>query len=101
MDFSAADSFVGVWAPRAAVYEALPGTLHRLDDGARFTETEKQGRPGQPFWLRVSGGAGSRGGTGGTMGAAYDYDRQDIEVGLDAPLSEDGSLTGTLGVRRV
>ncbi len=101
LDFSAADSFVSVWAPRAAVYEVLPGALHRLDDGARFTGTEKQGRPGQPFWLRVSGGAGSRGGTGGTVGASYDYDRHDIEVGLDAPLSEDGSLTGTLGVRRV
>ena len=101
LDFSATDSFISVWAPRAAVYEALPGALHVLDNGARFSETGKQERPGQPFWLRVSGGAGSRGGKGGTVGAAYDYDRHGIEVGLDAPLSEDGSLTGTLGVRRV
>ena len=101
LDFSAADSFVSVWAPRSAVYEALPGALHRLDDGVRLTGTEKQGRQGQPFWMRVSGGAGSRGGTGGTVGAAYDYGRHDIEVGMDAALSEDGSLTGTLGVRRV
>ncbi|MCY4589891.1 MAG: autotransporter outer membrane beta-barrel domain-containing protein [Alphaproteobacteria bacterium] len=101
LDFSAADSFVSVWAPRAAVYEALPGVLHRLDDRTQFSETERQLRPGQPFRLRVSGGAGSRGGTGGTVGAAYDYDRHDIEVGMDATLSEDGSLAGTLGVRRV
>ena len=101
LDFSAADSFVSVWAPRSAVYEALPGALHRLDDGARFTGMEKQGRQGQPFWLRVSGGAGSRGGTGGTVGAAYEYGRHDVEVGMHAALSEDGSLTGALGVRRV
>ncbi len=35
------------------------------------------------------------------MGAAYDYDCHDIEVGMDATLSEAVSLTGTLGVRRV
>ena len=101
LDFSDAGSFVSVWAPRAAVYEALPGILHSLDDRAHFDETQTRESPGQPFRLRVSGGTGSRGGGGGTVGAGYEYDRHDIELGLDAALSEDGSVTGTLGVRRV
>ena len=101
LDFSDAGSFVTVWAPRAAVYEALPGILHSLDGRAHFDETQTRVNPGQPFRLRVSGGTGSRGGRGGTVGAGYEYDRHDIELGLDAALSEDGSVTGTLGVRRV
>ena len=57
--FSTADFVTGPYAPRAAVYEALPGFLLRLD--GRGTAAGRLRKPGSPAWVRVSGGKGSYG----------------------------------------
>ena len=93
-------AFERVFAPRAAVYEALPGVLLRLDarpggigDGGRLRS------PGTPVWARIAGGIGSYEADSATAGADYDYDRYSAETGVDFPL--DYGLTGWAGVRVV
>ena len=98
LDFSTPEAFVDRLAPRAAVYEALPGVLHRLDERSRFGG-EKLRTAGQPLWLRLAGGRGSRGGKGGSVGAEYDYSRFLVEAGIDIGLA--GNLTGSPAARLV
>ena len=91
--------FMTPYAPRAAVYEALPGFLLRLDD--RGTAGERLRRAGSPAWVRLSGGRGSFSSTRASVGAAYDFDRFAAEAGADAALSPSGALTGSASLRRV
>ena len=49
--------FHETYAPHAAVYEALPGVLQRLD--RRGTTSQRLRRPGLPDWACISGGRGS------------------------------------------
>ena len=93
-DFSAAD-FIEVYAPRAAVYEALPGFLLRLNGGGL---TGKRMRlPGSLVWTRLSGGRGSYAPGRASAGAEYDYDRFEAEAGLD--LSLGNRFAGSVSAR--
>ena len=94
--FSTAD-FVEPYAPRAAVYEALPGFLLRLD--GRGTAVGRLRKPGSPAWVRVFGGEGSYGPDRSSVGASYDFDRFGVEAGLDAALSPAGDVTGSVSLR--
>ena len=89
--------FVEEYAPRAAVYEALPGALFRLN--ARGTSEENFARPDSPLWIRFSGGGGSFEPDRATVDAEYDFDRLSAEAGLNVPLGE--NLTGIASVRAV
>ena len=71
-DFSAKD-FIEVYAPRAAVYEALPGLLLRLN--SRGPAGERFSSPGSPGWVRVAGGAGRYAAAQASVGAKYDFHR--------------------------
>lgn len=88
--------FLDPFAPRAAVYEALPGFLLRLDeaDGGGAWRA-----PESPFWLRVSGGAGSYRPESASVGARHRHTRYGVEAGVDFPL--DDGLAGWAGVRAV
>ena len=97
LDISSADSFIDRYAPRAAVYEALPGFLLRLD-GGRPSGT-RIARPGSPAWARVSGGRGSYEPGRASVGAAYDFRRFSAEAGLDVALG--GNVTGSFSLRHV
>lgn len=86
------------YAPRAAVYEALPGVLLRLDDltglaGARVRSAET------PLWIRLAGDTGFHAAGRSTVGAKYEIDRVAAEVGIDFPFDED--VTGSVGARMV
>ena len=96
--FSVAD-FVTEYAPRAAVYEALPGFLLRLDN--RGAAGKRMRRPGSPAWIRLSGGRGSYASNRASVGAAYSFDRFAAETGLDAALLSSGELTGSVSLRHV
>ena len=91
------DDFVETYAPRAAVYEALPGLLLRLDAGkpagGRVT------RPGSPVWARMAVGRGSYEPGRASVGAVYDFSRFSAEAGLDVALGE--NATGSLSLRHV
>ena len=85
------------YAPRAAVYEALPGFLLSLD--APGLEDDRLASPGSPVWARLSGGRGSYEPERATVGAEYDASRFSAEAGLDLSLGE--NVTGSVSVRHV
>ena len=92
-DFSA-DDFIEVYAPRAALYEALPGLLLRLNGRGPAAE-----RPRSPVWVRLLGGRGSYEPDQAGVGAEYDFERFEVEVGVNHPLGE--NLSGSAALRHV
>ena len=92
-DFSA-DDFIEVYAPRAALYEALPGLLLRLNGRGPTAE-----RPRSPVWVRLSGGRGSYEPDQAGVGAEYDFERFEVEVGVNRPLGE--NLSGSVALHHV
>ena len=91
--------FVTSYAPRAAVYEALPGFMVRLDN--RWTAGKWLRRLGAPLWVRVSGGRGSYGPERASVAAAYDFGRFEAEAGVEFALSREGNATGWASLRHV
>ena len=92
------NQFEEVYAPRAAVYESLPGVLLSLSkQGAGGNGRQRS--PGSPFWFRIAGGTGSHESGGATVGAEYDTRRIVTEGGVDIPLSDD--LSGLIAARQV
>ena len=94
-----ATDFVTSYAPRAAVYEALPGFMVRLDN--RGTAGKRLRRPGSPAWVRISGGQGSYGADRSHVGAAYDFDRFAAEAGVEFALSREENATAWVSLRDV
>ncbi len=97
LDFTSSEDFIYRYMPRAAVYEALPGFLLRLD--ARGLSDKRATSPGSPFWARISGGRGSYEPERSSVGAEYDFSRFAAEAGLDFSLDE--GATGSVSVRRI
>ncbi len=97
--FLPADFVTGPYAPRAAVYEALPGFMLRLH--SREEAGTRLRRPGSPAWIRVSGGRGSYAPERSQVGAAYEFGRLQAEAGVDFALSREGNLTGWASLRHV
>ncbi len=86
-DFSAADfDFSQVYAPRAAVYEALPGFLLALHEpntqGARIS------RFGSPAWVRLSGDGRRFEPARSSAAAKWDFSRDLLDAGLDIEFGE-------------
>ena len=81
------------YAPRSAVYEALPGFLLRLAGPGPDNPLAS------PLWLRLSSGAGSYDPERSTVHAAYDFGRSEAEAGLIASLGEDSE--GWISVHHV
>ena len=86
-----------VYAPRAALYEALPGFLLRLNGWG--PEGERLRSPGSPVWAKLSGGRGSYESERASVGAEYDFNRFMAQVGLDVGMGE--HFTGSISVRHV
>ena len=97
--FMPTDFVTGPYAPRAAVYEALPGFVLRLDN--RGTAGKRLRRPGSPAWVRVSGGQGSYEPGRASVGAAYDFGRFEAEAGVEFALSQEENVTGWASLRHV
>ena len=96
--FSEAD-FVTPYAPRAAVYEALPGFMQRLEN--RGAAGERWRSPGSPVWVRLSVGEGSYEPDRSHVGAAYDIGRFEAEAGAEFTLFQDANVTGWVSLRHV
>ena len=75
--------FVEEYAPRAALYESLPGFLLRMADRGRLNH-----RPVSPVWMVFSGGDGSVDPSRSTTGAQYDYDRYRVQLGKNLSFGE-------------
>ena len=98
LDFSSSEAFAERYAARAAVYQALPGALLRLDE-AGGGGGERLRKPGSPLWLRLSAAAGRYAPRRATVGGRVRYDRYAAEAGVDFALG--GELTGWAGARLV
>ena len=85
------------YAPRAAVYEALPGFLLKLNGGG--PAGERVTSPGSPVWARLSGSRGSHSPDRSTVGQDYDFERFTAEAGMDVSLGE--SFTGSISLIHV
>ena len=96
--FSTAD-FVTSYAPRAAVYEALPGFMLRLENRGTFGQRLR--RPGSPAWARLSVGDRSYEPHRSHVGAAYDAGRFEAEAGVEFTLSRQGNVTVWASLRHV
>ena len=91
------EDFREVHAPRAAVHEALPGFLHRLDP--HEPADPRIATPGSPAWVRFSGARESHAPERASVGAEFAFDRVAAEAGLDLPLGE--HATAFVSVRRL
>ena len=96
--FSAAD-FVTSYAPRAAVYEALPGFMLRLED--RGVAGRRMRSPGFPTWVRLSVGGGTYEPDHSHVGAAYDIGRFQLEAGVEFALFREANVSGWASLRHV
>ena len=96
--FSVAD-FVTFYAPRAAVYEALPEFMFRLENRGAFGK--RLHRLGLPAWVRLSVGEGSYEPDRSHVGAAYDVGRFEVEAGLNFALLRERNVTGWVSLRHV
>ena len=78
--------FVEEYAPRAALYESLPGFLLRMAEQGPLNNrlVSKQ----SPVWMAFSGGSGEVDPSRSTTGAEYDYDRYRVQLGKNLSLGE-------------
>ena len=86
------------FAPRAAVYETIAGTLLRLG-GQRKSVGERVRSAESPLWVSVAGAKGSYKPGRSAVGAEYDFNRYELETGLDFGLSD--ALIGSISMRMV
>ena len=98
--FMPADFVVGPYAPRAAVYEALPGFMQRLDQRGQAAG-QRLRIPDSPAWITFTAGQGSYEPDRSHVGGAYDFHRFNAEVGLDFALSREKNITGWTSLRHV
>ena len=96
--FSATD-FVTPYAPRAAVYEALPGFMLRLQNPVAVGK--RLGTPGSPVWARLSIGNGSYRPDRSHVGAAYDSGRFEAEAGVAFTLFLKANVKAWASLRHV
>ena len=85
------------YAPRAAVYEALPDFLLRLTGPGPARNCRSA--PDEPAWVRFAGGQGSYEADRSTTGATYDLERFETEGGLSAAFTD--RVKGWVSVRHV
>ena len=86
--------FMEEYAPRAALYESLPGFLLRM--AAQGPLNHRLVSKQSPVWMAFSGGSGEVDPSRSTTGAEYDYDRYRVQLGKN--LSFGGGLEGWFAV---
>ena len=96
--FSVAD-FATPYAPRAAVYEALPGFVLRLENPGAVGKGLRA--PGSPAWARLSVGGGSHRPDRSHVGAAYDIGRSEAEAGVAFMLLREANVAAWASLRHV
>ena len=92
--------FVSSYAPRAAVFETLPGFMLRLDQG-EDAAGKRLRIPGSPMWIKVSGGQGSYDPHRSHVGATYDFNRFETEAGVEFGFAQESNMTGWAALRYV
>lgn len=83
-------------APRAAVYESLPGVLLRLDESRNIESIRLQAQD-KPTWLQIGGSYGTYKPSSATIDGRYTFRRYALTAGTDFSLNE--NLNGWIGAR--
>ena len=91
------NDFTEDYAPRAAVYEALPGFLLRLN--GRGVAGKRIASRGAPVWVSLSNGKGSYEAERASVGAKYDFNHFGAEAGVSFSFGE--NLGGSISTRYV
>ncbi len=91
------NDFTEDYAPRAAVYEALPGFLLRLN--GRGVAGKRIASTGTPVWVSLSNGEGSYEAERASVGAKYDFNHFGAEAGVSFSFGE--NLGGSISARYV
>ncbi len=91
------NDFTEDYAPRAAVYEALPGFLLRLS--SRGPAKKRITSPDSPVWVSLSNGVGSYEAERASVGAKYDFNHFGAEAGVSFSFGE--NLSGSISARYV
>ena len=91
------NDFNAVYAPRAAVYEALPGFLLRLN--GRGPKGKRIASTGAPVWVSLSNGKVSYEAERASVGAKYDFNHFGAEAGVSFSFGE--NLGGSISARYV
>ena len=91
------NDFTEDYAPRAAVYEALPGFLLRLN--GRGVAGKRIASTGAPVWVSLSNGKGSYEAERASVGAKYDFNHFGAEAGVSFSFGE--NLGGSISARYV
>ena len=95
-DFSAADFILTkAYAPRSALYEALPGFLLTLHE--QGTREARESCFGPPVWARLSGGGGRHKPDRSNTAAEWDFSYHALEGGLNIAFGE--SLSASVSGR--
>ncbi len=85
---------------RAQVYEALPFVLMGLTGLTTYQERMAAARDSDGVWFRSAYGGGQWNAKASTYGStAYDYDRYELEGGIDYPVGKHGMI-GASGYHR-
>ena len=87
-------TIVEKYAPRAALYEALPDFLLRMQRWE--SASPRLFVPESPVWIRLLGSTGSQEFKRSTVGVDYDADRLAVEAGVTISVSETFDLTASL-----
>jgi len=90
-------TFVEEYAPRAALYEALPDFLLRLTGPGPTRRCRSA--PEEPAWVRFAGGQGAYDADRSTTGATYTLDRFETEGGFSAAFND--TTRGWVSVRHL
>ena len=86
--------FMEMYGARAAVYEALPDLLFRMQEWD--SASQRLFVPDSPVWVQLLGSTGSQDFERSTVGADYDVDQFAVQAGMTVSVSEAFDLTASL-----
>ena len=86
--------FIEQYAPRAALYEALPDFLLRMQNWD--SASQRLAVADSSMWVQLLGSTGSQDFERSTVGVDYDSDRFAVKAGVTIPMSERLNLSASL-----
>ena len=90
--------FSDPYAPRAAIYESMPGFLFELN--SRVTDQQQSLDPEKPGWFKFGGSMGSYQAARSQVGSKYGYHSFEADVGVGFPLFGSENISGWFSLRQ-
>ena len=90
--------FSDPYAPRAAIYESMPGFLFELN--SRVTDQQQSLDPEKPGWFKFGGSMGSYLAARSQVGSKYGYHSFEADVGVGFPLFGSENISGWFSLRQ-